>query len=168
MKLKRIALLILPVFILISCSDNKNDLDYVPVDSPKSFKVLGFCAPAPENALNPKYAIVNKTIAEVNFDYANNNYYYRASKSLDDLFELNNIIEEEISNDINEDILEKFDNIITEDFKNNIIIKNNSNNKKVILWNIDNINYSLLSNSENKDIEKLALILMQSKLNANN
>ena len=168
MKLKRIALLILPIFILISCSDNKNDLDYVPVDSPKSFKVLGFCAPAPENALNSKYAIVNKTIAEVNFDYANNNYYYRASKSLDDLFELNNIIiEEEISNDINEDILEKFDNIITEDFKNNIIIKNNSNNKKVILWNIDNINYSLLSNSENKDIEKLALILMQNKLNAN-
>jgi hypothetical protein len=53
----------------------------------------------------------------------------------------------------------------------NIIIKNNSDNKKVILWNIENINYSLLSTSaknNNFDIEKLALALMKNKLNTNN
>ncbi|WP_288520156.1 hypothetical protein [uncultured Brachyspira sp.] len=63
MKLIKIILLTLSIFILISCFNDKSNLDYVPVDSPKSFKVLGFCAPAPENALNSKYAIINKTIA---------------------------------------------------------------------------------------------------------
>ncbi|WP_288520158.1 hypothetical protein [uncultured Brachyspira sp.] len=49
----------------------------------------------------------------------------------------------------------------------NIIIKNNSDNKKVILWNIENINYSLSSTSakdNNFDIEKLALTLITNKL----
>ena len=53
----------------------------------------------------------------------------------------------------------------------NIIIKKNSDNKKVILWNIENINYSLLSTSaknNNFDIEKLALTLIKNKLNTNN
>lgn len=173
MKLIKTTLLTLSVFILISCFNDKSNLDYVPVDSPKSFKVLGFCTPAPENALNSKYAIINKTIAEVNFDYANNNYYYRASKKLNDLFKLNNINisnKENISDDINA-IIEKLDFIIEDIESMNIIIKNNSDNKKVILWNIENINYSLLSTSakdNNFDIEKLALTLMKNKLNTNN
>lgn len=173
MKLIKIILLTLSIFILISCFNDKSNLDYVPVDSPKSFKVLGFCTPAPENALNSKYAIINKTIAEVNFDYANNNYYYRASKKLNDLFKLNNINisnKENISDDINA-IIEKLDFIIEDIESMNIIIKKNSDNKKVILWNIENINYSLLSTSakdNNFDIEKLALTLMKNKLNTNN
>ena len=172
MKLIKIILLTLSIFILISCFNDKSNLDYVPVDSPKSFKVLGFCTPAPENALNSKYAIINKTIAEVNFDYANNNYY-RASKKLNDLFKLNNINisnKENISNNINA-IIEKLDFIIEDIESMNIIIKNNSDNKKVILWNIENINYSLLSTSakdNNFDIEKLALTLIKNKLNTNN
>lgn len=168
MKLIKIILLTLSIFILISCFNDKSNLDYVPVDSPKSFKVLGFCTPAPEKALNSKYAIINKTIAEVNFDYANNNYYYRASKKLNDLFKLNNINisnKENISDDIN--AIEELD-FITKDIESmNIIIKKNSDNKKVILWNIENINYSLLSTSaknNNFDIEKLALTLITNKL----
>lgn len=172
MKLIKIILLTLSIFILISCFNDKSNLDYVPVDSPKSFKVLGFCTPAPENALNSKYAIINKTIAEVNFDYANNNYYYRASKKLNDLFKLNNINisnKENISDDIN--AIEELDFIIEDIESMNIIIKNNSDNKKVILWNIENINYSLSSTSakdNNFDIEKLALTLIKNKLNTNN
>lgn len=168
MKLIKIVLLTLSIFILISCFNDKSNLDYVPVDSPKSFKVLGFCTPAPENALNSKYAIINKTIAEVNFDYANNNYYYRASKKLSDLFKLNNINisnKENISNNIN--AIEELDFIIEDIESMNIIIKNNSDNKKVILWNIENINYSLSSTSakdNNFDIEKLALTLITNKL----
>lgn len=172
MKLIKIILLTLSIFILISCFNDKSNLDYVPVDSPKSFKVLGFCTPAPEKALNSKYAIINKTIAEVNFDYANNNYYYRASKKLNDLFKLNNINisnKENISDDIN--AIEELD-FITKDIESmNIIIKKNSDNKKVILWNIENINYSLSSTSakdNNFDIEKLALTLIKNKLNTNN
>ena len=77
---------------------------------------------------------------------------------------------ENISNNINA-IIEELD-FITKDIESiNIIIKNNSDNKKVILWNIENINYSLLSTSakdNNFDIEKLALTLMKNKLNTNN
>ena len=99
--------------------------------------------------------------------------YYRASKKLNDLFKLNNINisnKENISNNINA-IIEELDFIIEDIESMNIIIKNNSDNKKVILWNIENINYSILSTSakdNNFDIKKLALTLMKNKLNTNN
>ena len=89
------------------------------------------------------------------------------------LFKLNNINisnKENISNNINA-IIEELDFIIEDIESMNIIIKNNSDNKKVILWNIENINYSLLSTSakdNNFDIEKLTLTLIKNKLNTNN
>ena len=81
------------VLALASCSDSDNKkgnnassevvADYVQVDSPNSFIPLGIgitVAP-PEHGQNAKYFIANKDVAEVNFDYMNNNYTYRASKN---------------------------------------------------------------------------------------
>lgn len=165
--LKLIIFLILSI-IFISCSKDKGD--YVPVDSPKSFRVLGFCVPAPSDSLNSKYAIINKSIAESNFNYANINYYYRASKNLEDLLALNDInnLNDSIS-DIKEiSIIENIEELANLKNMENIIIKDNSENKKVLLWNINNIYYSLLCNSikeeDSNDIEKLALILIENKL----
>ena len=57
---------------IISCYDSHYKvIEFVPVDSTKSFSVLGYCVPAPQYAFNVKYAIVNRTIAESNFDYNN-------------------------------------------------------------------------------------------------
>ncbi|HJH55355.1 MAG TPA: hypothetical protein K8V77_04655, partial [Brachyspira hyodysenteriae] len=93
--------LIFSILLFISCSSNKNNsekFDIVPVDSTKSFTVLGYCVLAPEHAMNVKYAIVNKTIAESNFDYNNINYYYIASKNLNDLLSFFDNLKEERKN----------------------------------------------------------------------
>ena len=144
--------LILFMILFISCSDNKNDsekFDIVPVDSTKSFAVLGYCVPAPENSMNVKYAIVNKTIAESNFDYNNINYYYRASKNLDELLVFYNNLKEYKKN-------------TDEELNIEIIIQTNDKNEYIAYWNVDGIYYSLYS-KEDKDIDDLSLILMRNK-----
>ncbi|CRF33460.1 hypothetical protein BRSU_1454 [Brachyspira suanatina] len=144
--------LILFITLLISCSDNKNDsekFDIVPVDSTKSFAVLGYCVPVPEHAMNVKYAIVNKTIAESNFDYNNINYYYRASKNLNDLLVFYNNLKEERKN-------------IDEETNIEITIQSNDKKEYIAYWNVNGIYYSLYSNEEN-GIYDLALVLMRNK-----
>ncbi len=144
--------LILFMILFISCSNNKNDsekFDIVPVDSTKSFAVLGYCVPAPENSMNVKYAIVNKTIAESNFDYNNINYYYRASKNLDELLVFYNNLKEYKKN-------------TDEELNIEIIIQTNDKNEYIAYWNVDGIYYSLYS-KEDKDIDDLSFILMRNK-----
>ena len=134
-----------------SCSKNNNKSDIVPVDSPKSFSVLGFCVTAPDNSLNVKYAIVNKTVAEVNFDYMNDNYYYRAARNLDELLSFYEYINDD-------------DKIISDEETGiKITIKRNSENNSIAFWNVNNINYSLYSDNKDDNIEALSLELMKSK-----
>lgn len=132
----------------ISCSKNDN-IDIVPVDSTKSFAVLGYCVPAPEHAMNVKYAIVNKNIAESNFDYNNINYYYRASKNLNDLLSFFDNLKEERKN-------------IDEETNIEITIQTNDKKEYIAYWNVNGIYYSLYSDEEN-GIDDLALILMRNK-----
>ncbi|MEI0491628.1 hypothetical protein R4J17_04200 [Brachyspira intermedia] len=144
--------LIFSILLFISCSDNKNNnekFDIVPVDSTKSFAVLGYCVPAPEHAMNVKYAIVNKTIAESNFDYNNINYYYRASKNLNDLLSFFDNLKEERKN-------------IDEETNIEITIQTNDKKEYIAYWNVNGIYYSLYSDEEN-GIDDLALILMRNK-----
>ena len=140
--------LIFSILLFVSCSNNK-EFDVVPVDSTKSFAVLGYCVPAPEYAMNVKYAIVNKTVAESNFDYNNINYYYRASKNLNDLLSFFNNLKEERKNI---------------DEKTNIEITIETNDKKeyIAYWNVNGIYYLLYSVKKN-GIDDLALILMRNK-----
>lgn len=144
---KKIIIFNILIFILISCS-NKSNMDIVPVDSTKSFSVLGYCTPAPENAFNVKYSIVNKTIAESNFDYNNINFYYRASKNLDELLGLyNNLKEYKIYTD-NETATE--------------IIIETVNKEYIAHWNVKGIYYSLSGKDEN-ELYNLSLILIKNK-----
>ena len=105
--------------------------------------------PAPEHAMNVKYAIVNKTIAESNFDYNNINYYYRASKNLNDLLSFFNNLKEERKN-------------IDEETNIEITIQTNDKKEYIAYWNVNGIYYSLYSDEEN-GIDDLALILMRNK-----
>ncbi|WP_096736492.1 hypothetical protein, partial [Brachyspira sp. G79] len=123
------------IFILISCS-NKSNMDIVPVDSTKSFSVLGYCTPVPENAFNVRYSIVNKTIAESNFDYNNINFYYRASKNLDELLALYDNLKEYKTYTDNETGIE--------------IIMETYNKEYAAHWNVKGIYYSLSGKDENE------------------
>lgn len=136
------------LFLVISCS-NRNKLDVVPVDSTKSFSVLGYCVPAPENSMNVKYAIVNKTVAESDFDYNNVHYIYRASKSLDELLVFYNNINEYKKNIDRETNIE-------------ITVQTNDKKEYIAYWNVDGIYYTLYSQEES-GIENLSLILMHNK-----
>ncbi|MEI0611007.1 hypothetical protein [Brachyspira pilosicoli] len=127
--------------------------DYVQVDSPNSFIPLGIgitVAP-PEHGQNAKYFIANKDVAEVNFDYMNNNYTYRASKNTNNLFSFyvnyvnsgKNFTEEE----------------------NNIVVEYNttSNNEKFTLWRVDDIYYILSTQAEDdKDLTNLSSLYIKS------
>ncbi|PTY40271.1 hypothetical protein [Brachyspira hampsonii] len=149
MHIIKYSFLILFITILfISCTNNKK-YDIVPIDSTKSFAVLGYCVPAPEHAMNVKYAIVNKTIAEANFDYKNINYYYRASKQLNDLLSFFNNLKEERKSIDGETNIE-------------ITIQTNDKKEYIAYWNVNGIYYSLYSDEES-GIDDLALILMRSK-----
>ncbi|WP_300753348.1 hypothetical protein [uncultured Brachyspira sp.] len=137
------------IFILISCSNKSNDtLDIVPVDSTKSFSVLGYCTPAPENAFNVRYSIVNKTIAESNFDYNNINFYYRASKNLDELLALYDNLKEYKTYTDNETGIE--------------VIMETYDKEYIAHWNVKGIYYSLSGGDEN-ELYNLALILIKNK-----
>ncbi|MEI0557791.1 hypothetical protein [Brachyspira intermedia] len=152
MRIIKSLFLIFSILLFISCSDNKNNnekFDVVPVDSTKSFAVLGYCVPAPKHAMNVKYAIVNKTIAESNFDYNNINYYYRASKNLNDLLSFFYNLQEERKN-------------IDEETNIEITIQTNDKKEYIAYWNVNGIYYSLYSEEEN-EIDDLALLLMRNK-----
>ncbi|ADG70418.1 hypothetical protein [Brachyspira murdochii] len=135
------------IFILISCS-NKSNMDIVPVDSTKSFSVLGYCTPVPENSFNVKYSIVNKTIAESNFDYNNINFYYRASKNLGELLVLYDNLKEYKTYTDNETSTE--------------IIMETYDKEYVAHWNVKGIYYSLSGEDEN-ELYNLSLILIKNK-----
>ena len=133
---------------IISCYDSHYKvIEFVPVDSTKSFSVLGYCVPAPQYAFNVKYAIVNRTIAESNFDYNNMNYTYRASKHLEELLYFY-------------DVLYDYKKLVDEETDIEITIQTNNREEYIAYWNIDGIYYSLFAKD---DIEELSLDLMMSK-----
>ena len=144
-----IKLVVIVLFFTVSCSNNDKKIEVVPVDSTKSFSVLGYCVPAPENSLNVKYAIVNKTIAEANFDYNNINYYYRASKKLDELLAFYSVLKEYKKNTDEETGIE-------------ITIQTNDKKEYIAYWNVDGIYYSLFTENDN-GIDDLSLILVKNK-----
>lgn len=144
-----IKLVFVILFVIVSCSNNDKKIEIVPVDSTKSFSVLGYCVPAPENSLNVKYSIVNKTIAEANFDYNNINYYYRASKNLDELLSFYSNLKEYRKNTDEETAIE-------------INIQTNDKKEYIAYWNVNGIYYSLFTENEN-GIDDLSLILMRNK-----
>lgn len=134
------------IFILFSCSNDKSDI--IPIDSPKSFSVLGYCTPAPEGSVNAKYSILNRTIAQVNFNYNNINYNYIASKKLEDILSLYNN-------------LNNYKNYIDEEANINVMMQTN-NEEYIAYWNINNIYYCLSSKYENS-IYDLCSILIKNK-----
>lgn len=144
-----IKLVFVILFFIVSCSNNDKKIEVVPVDSTKSFSVLGYCVPAPENSSNIKYAIVNKTIAEANFDYNNINYYYRASKNLDELLSFYGNLKEDRKNTDEETGIE-------------INIQINDEKEYIAYWNVNGIYYSLFAKNDN-GIDDLSLILVRNK-----
>ena len=149
---EKLLILILFTFTFISCVSKKSEyiLNSVSIDSPKSFSILGYCVVAPQNSLNVKYSIVNKSIAEVSFDYNNINYFYRASQNLDELL-------------LFYDNLNYYKKYV--DNESNIEITIQTNNKKeyIVYWNINDVYYSLFGKNE-KDINDLSLILIINKV----
>ncbi|MEI0530001.1 hypothetical protein R4I97_00420 [Brachyspira pilosicoli] len=151
------------VLFLASCtaSNNKEEnnapsevvVDYVQVDSPNSFIPLGIgitVAP-PEHGQNAKYFIANKDVAEVNFDYMNNNYTYRASKNTNNLLSFYG------------DYVNSGKNFTEEE--NNIVVEYNiaSNNEKFTLWRVDDVYYILSTQAENdKDLTNLSSLYIKS------
>ena len=151
------------VLALASCSaSNKKEennipsevvADYVQVDSPNSFIPLGIgitVAP-PEHGQNAKYFIANKDVAEVNFDYMNNNYTYRASKNTNNLLSFYG------------DYVNSGKNFTEEE--NNIVVEYNrtSNNEKFTLWRVDDIYYILSTQAEDdKDLTNLSSLYIKS------
>lgn len=156
-----ISLVIVLALASCSASDNKKGnnassevvADYVQVDSPNSFIPLGIgitVAP-PEHGQNAKYFIANKDVAEVNFDYMNNNYTYRASKNTNNLLSFYG------------DYINSGKNFTEEE--NNIVVEYNrtSNNEKFTLWRIDDIYYILSTQSEDdKDLTNLSSLYIKS------
>ena len=151
------------VLALASCSDSDKKeennassevvADYVQVDSPNSFIPLGIgitVAP-PEHGQNAKYFIANKDVAEVNFDYMNNNYTYRASKNTNNLLSFYG------------DYVNSGKNFTEEE--NNIVVEYNttSNNEKFTLWRVDDIYYILSTQAEDdKDLTNLSSLYIKS------
>lgn len=156
-----ISLVIVLVLASCSASDNKKGnnvssevvADYVQVDSPNSFIPLGIgitVAP-PEHGQNAKYFIANKDVAEVNFDYMNNNYTYRASKNTNNLLSFYG------------DYVNSGKNFTEEE--NNIVVEYNttSNNEKFTLWRVDDIYYILSTQAEDdKDLTNLSSLYIKS------
>lgn len=156
-----ISLVIVLVLASCSASDNKKGnnvssevvADYVQVDSPNSFIPLGIgitVAP-PEHGQNAKYFIANKDVAEVNFDYMNNNYTYRASKNTNNLLSFYG------------DYINSGKNFTEEE--NNIVVEYNttSNNEKFTLWRVDDIYYILSTQAEDdKDLTNLSSLYIKS------
>lgn len=150
------------VLVLASCSDKKEEnnaavsevvADYVQVDSPNSFLPLGISitvAP-PEHGQNAKYFIANKDVAEVNFDYMNNNYTYRASKNTNNLLSFYG------------DYVNSGKNFTEEE--NNILVEYNttSNNEKFTLWRVNDVYYILSTQAEDdKDLTNLSSLYIKS------
>ncbi|MBW5397251.1 hypothetical protein [Brachyspira pilosicoli] len=159
----RLFISLVTVLFLASCTaSNKKEensspsevvADYVQVDSPNSFIPLGIgitVAP-PEHGQNAKYFIANKDVAEVNFDYMNNNYTYRASKNSNNLL---SFYGEYVNSGKN----------FTEE-ENNIVVEYNttSNNEKFTLWRVDDIYYILSTQAEDdKDLTNLSSLYIKS------
>ncbi|MEI0580041.1 hypothetical protein [Brachyspira pilosicoli] len=156
-----ISLVIVLALASCSASDNKKGnnassevvADYVQVDSPNSFIPLGIgitVAP-PEHGQNAKYFIANKDVAEVNFDYMNNNYTYRASKNTNNLLSFYG------------DYTNSGKNFTEEE--NNIVVEYNttSNNEKFTLWRVDDIYFILSTQAEDdKDLTNLSSLYIKS------
>lgn len=151
------------VLVLASCTaSNKKEedntvaevvADYVQVDSPNSFIPLGIgiTVTPPEHGQNAKYFIANKYVAEVNFDYMNNNYTYRASKNTNNLLSFYG------------DYINSGKNFTEEE--NNIVVEYNttSNNEKFTLWRVDDIYYILSTQAEDdKDLTNLSSLYIKS------
>ncbi|MBW5399201.1 hypothetical protein E6A47_03930 [Brachyspira pilosicoli] len=159
----RLFISLVTVLFLASCTaSNKKEensspsevvVDYVQVDSPNSFIPLGIgitVAP-PEHGQNAKYFIANKDVAEVNFDYMNNNYTYRASKNTNNLLSFYG------------DYINSGKNFTEEE--NNIVVEYNttSNNEKFTLWRVDDIYYILSTQAEDdKDLTNLSSLYIKS------
>ncbi|PCG18963.1 hypothetical protein [Brachyspira sp. G79] len=129
----------------VSCSNSENKktqnnnvsesvLDYMQMDSPNSFVPLGIKISAPENSLNAKYFIINKDIAEIDFDYMDNSYIYRASKNSNSLLSFYGDYTNSGKNFIEGDI--------------NVEYNISSNAEKFTLWRVDDIYYVLSSKAE--------------------
>ena len=159
----RLFISLVTVLFLASCTaSNKKEedntvaevvADYVQVDSPNSFIPLGIgitVAP-PEHGQNAKYFIANKDVAEVNFDYMNNNYTYRASKNTNNLLSFYG------------DYVNSGKNFTEEE--NNIVVEYNttSNNEKFTLWRVDDVYYILSTQAEDdKDLTNLSSLYIKS------
>ena len=163
----RIFITLFICILLASCSNKSNDsenkadtvstsenvLDYVQVDSPNSFLPLGIgitVAP-PEHGQNAKYFIVNKNVAESDFDYMNNAYIYRASKDTNSLLSFFG------------DYTNSGKNFIEDEYKINVEYNITSNNEKFTLWRVDDIYYALSSKAEDdKDLINLSSLYIKS------
>ena len=134
-------------------SSNKSELDYLQVDSPNSFAPLGIgitVAP-PEHGQNAKYFVVNKDIAEVNFDYMNNSYIYRASKNSNDLLSFYG------------DYTNSGKNFMEDEYSINVEYNITPNNEKFTLWRVDDIYYVLSAKIEDdKDLTNLSTLYIKS------
>ena len=160
-----ITLLICTMLILTSCSNQANNsksdntstkenvLDMVQVDSPNSFLPLGIgitVAP-PEHGQNAKYFIINKDVAEVDFDYMNNAYIYRASKNSNNLISF-------YSNYTNSG-----KNFIEDEYSINVEYNITANGEKFTLWRVDDIYYALSTKTEDdKDLTNLSALYIKS------
>ena len=158
------------ILFIVSCSDKSNELknnqaekstetvsdnavDYVQVDSPNSFSPLGIgitVAP-PEHGQNAKYFVVNKNVAEVNFDYMNNSYIYRASKNSNDLLSFYG------------DYTNSGKNFMEDEYSINVEYNITSNAEKFTLWRVDDIYYALSTKTEDdKDLTNLSTLYIKS------
>ncbi|ADG70501.1 hypothetical protein R4K54_06050 [Brachyspira murdochii] len=143
----------------ISCSNNENKktqnnntsesvLDYMQMDSPNSFIPLGIKILAPENSLNAKYFIINKDIAEIDFDYMDNSYIYRASKNSNSLLSFYGDYTNSGKNFIEDDI--------------NVEYNISSSGEKFTLWRVNDIYYILSSKAvDDTDLTNLSSIYIK-------
>ncbi|MEI0604639.1 hypothetical protein R4K55_10490 [Brachyspira alvinipulli] len=166
-----ITLYISCLLFIVSCSSKSNEaevnnaaknndvvsndavLDYVQVDSPNSFAPLGIgitVAP-PEHGQNAQYFVVNKDVAEVNFDYMNNSYIYRASKNSNNLLSF-------YGNYTNSG-----KNFMEDEYSINVEYNITPNNEKFTLWRVDDIYYALSTKIEDdKDLTNLSSLYIKS------
>ncbi|MEI0518303.1 hypothetical protein [Brachyspira murdochii] len=129
-------------------SISENVLDYVQMDSPNSFIPLGIKISAPENCLNAKYFIINKDIAEIDFDYMNNSYIYRASKNSNNLLSFYGDYTNSGKNFIEDDI--------------NVEYNISSSGEKFTLWRVNDIYYILSSKAvDDTDLTNLSSIYIK-------
>lgn len=158
-----ITLYISCLLFIVSCSSksdsstSKNDdivssnLDYVQVDSPNSFSALGITVKAPENAKNAEYFVLNKDVAEIDFDYMDNFYIYRASKNSNNLLSF-------YGNYTNSG-----KNFIENEYSINVEYNITPNNEKFTLWRVDDIYYALSTKIEDdKDLTNLSSLYIKS------